>query len=551
MRPASAGEGQSNVYTAMYCCTIADDGEHEMRRDKTAEAPQHQGMSRREQRKAEKKRKSLEKDIQASKPVVKTSGFAPGFCRVTGVIFIVAVFVITLPLTLPRLMGYEIYNMASNSMEPGIPVGSALYVRAVNPFDVQVDEIIAFYDEESVVAHRVVVNDSAENQFITKGDANAGVDENPVPYKQLIGMVALHVPMVGSALTLYASNIGKIYLMLTLACGIMLNALSDRIRRYRSKKAREAIENSLAQGEEVTEEQRKAAEKEAWRAAHSGEWVRTVAIIVVALVFVGTGAVLAFIKWQYHLSDEVWNAAQVAYVDDTDDTGAADAGLIAPIRINFDALLKINPDIQGWIYCEGTDINYPVLQGATNDTYLRHDYRGDYNVRGSIFMDAANRPAFVDANTIIYGHHMSSGTMFAMLEDWEEQAYYEAHPYMWLLTPTQDYQVVLVSAHHVSARSSLYQIRHEHDDDFRRFLTEATADSDFEPVPGATVNPDRNYVMLSTCSYLFDDARYVIHGKLVPVNSAGGVSLGPISESTILTEYTDRLSPSVVKPIPE
>ena len=56
-----------------------------------------------------------------------------------------------------------------------------------------------------------------------------------------------------------------------------------------------------------------------------------------------------------------------------------------------------------------------------------------------------------------------------------------------------------------------------------RFLQEAVDQSDFKPLEDATVNPKRNYIMLSTCAYIFDNARYVLHGKLVPVNSAGGV----------------------------
>ena len=257
--------------------------------------------------------------------------------------------------------------------------------------------------------------------------------------------------------------------------------------------------------------------------------MRTVVMAVLALVFLGSGGVVAFVNWQYHLSDETYDAAKSSYVKGTKDEAAAKAGVIAPIEIDFKELLEVNPDIQGWIYCEGTDINYPVLQGETNDTYLRHDYRGDYNVRGSIFIDADNNPGFTDANTIVYGHHMSSGTMFAMLEDWSSQEYYDEHPYMWLLTPEQDYQIVLLSAKRVSAYSDLYEIHHEHDEGFNQFLAEVLAESDFTPVAGAEADQNSNYVLLTTCSYAFESARYIIFGKLVPVSSAGGVAI-PASE---------------------
>ena len=195
------------------------------------------------------------------------------------------------------------------------------------------------------------------------------------------------------------------------------------------------------------------------------------------------------------------------------------------LRIDWEGLRAVNPDVVGWIYCEGTEINYPVLHGESNDQYLRHDYTREYNLNGSIFVDAVNRDDFVDANTIIYGHHMNYGAMFANLDFWADQAYYDEHPVMWLLTPVQDYQVVLVSGHHTSAHSDMYEIYAEHDAKFRRFLSEAIDQSDFVPAEDVTVNEGNNYVMLTTCAYIFDDARYVLHGKLVPVESAGGVPL--------------------------
>ena len=152
-------------------------------------------------------------------------------------VLIIGVFVLTLPLSIPRLMGYEVYEVISGSMEPDIPVGSAIYVRSVDAADVQVDEVIAFHEEGAVVAHRVVENRIDTSEFVTKGDANSAEDLNPVAYDELIGVVALHVPLVGRAMTLYASNVGKVYLLLTLACGVMLNILADRLRRRRSRDA--------------------------------------------------------------------------------------------------------------------------------------------------------------------------------------------------------------------------------------------------------------------------------------------------------------------------
>ena len=73
-------------------------------------------------------------------------------------------------------------------------------------------------------------------------------------------------------------------------------------------------------------------------------------------------------------------------------------------------------------------------------------------------MEAANRPGFADANTILYGHHMKDGAMFASLEKWADQEFYEEHPVMWLFTPKQDYKVILFSGYTTSANSEAYTI---------------------------------------------------------------------------------------------
>ena len=149
---------------------------------------------------------------------------------------------------------------------------------------------------------------------------------------------------------------------------------------------------------------------------------------------------------------------------------------MAPIEVDFEALRKVNPDVIGWIYCPDTVINYPVMHGETNDTYLHHSYDGTYNASGSIFEDARNGRGFVDPVSILYGHHMASGAMFATLDLWQAVDYFYEHPVMWLLTPTRDYKA----------------------------------------------DPNANYILMSTCAYVFEDARSVLLGKLVPLASAGG-----------------------------
>ena len=157
-------------------------------------------------------------------------------CRAFAVLILMAVVAVCIPMTVPRLMGYEVYVVVSGSMEPAIPVGSALYVEAVRPEEVGPGDVVAFYDRGAVITHRVVENHVVEGTFTTKGDANAQKDMEDVLYGQLSGRVARHYPLIGGVMTLYTSKIGKAYVICFAACGAMFNILAGRIRARRKEK---------------------------------------------------------------------------------------------------------------------------------------------------------------------------------------------------------------------------------------------------------------------------------------------------------------------------
>lgn len=154
----------------------------------------------------------------------------PALCNIFGLLILLAVIGSALLLTVPRLMGYQIYDVVSGSMEPHIPVGSLIYVETAQPEAVADGEIIAFQSGESVVTHRVVENRQLEGEFVTKGDANQEADPEPVPYAGLIGRVVRHIPYLGELLLLYTTTAGKVYAICFAACGAMLNILAGRIR---------------------------------------------------------------------------------------------------------------------------------------------------------------------------------------------------------------------------------------------------------------------------------------------------------------------------------
>ena len=169
----------------------------------------------------------------------KGGNIIPALCSIIGTILLVAA--LAALLTVPRFLGYEIYNVVSGSMEPEISVGSAVYVLNTDPVELAPGEIIAFTDDSGTVTHRIVENYKIEQKIVTKGDANEIADFDPVPYSAVIGRVKYVVPVIGNYLMVISSSVGKLYLVCLAVCGVMFDLLGSIIResrKYREKSFR-------------------------------------------------------------------------------------------------------------------------------------------------------------------------------------------------------------------------------------------------------------------------------------------------------------------------
>lgn len=112
---------------------------------------------------------------------------------------------------------------------------------------------------------------------------------------------------------------------------------------------------------------------------------------------------------------------------------------------SLDQLKEQNGDLVGWLTMEGTDIDYPVVQAADNDYYLRRSFDGSYLYTGTLFMDYRCRPDCGGLYSIIYGHNIKSGMMFHCLADYQQQDYFAAHQYGWYVTPEAAYRLEAVA----------------------------------------------------------------------------------------------------------
>ncbi|MCH5304082.1 MAG: class B sortase [Ruminococcus sp.] len=177
--------------------------------------------------------------------------------------------------------------------------------------------------------------------------------------------------------------------------------------------------------------------------------------------------------------------------------------------IAFDELSAVNSDIVSWIRLNGSVIDYPVAQCGDNDYYLNHLFNKQVNSSGCIFLDCRNNPDFSDRNSVIYGHHMKNGSMFSAITKYKEQAFYDKHPEFQLYTPTANYKVKIFAGYVADLKDEAWNTEFD-DVEFSEWIEKRIQKSLFKSKlkPSA----EDRIVTLSTCSYEFENARFVIFG---------------------------------------
>lgn len=201
---------------------------------------------------------------------------------------------------------------------------------------------------------------------------------------------------------------------------------------------------------------------------------------------------------------------------DTEDKDKEETPAVEPepesISVDFASLQAKYPDVVGYIYGANTGLSYPIVQTAEEggQYYLYRDIDGNDNKNGTIFLDWRCSSDFTTSNNnLIYGHNMKSGRMFAPLMNYKSQSYYDAHPYLYLYTPSQTYKVNLFAGFVTPHNSDVYAYSLS-----SSYLQECINSSTFNAGMGV---PTGNILTMSTCDYDYDNARYVVLGELVPV----------------------------------
>ena len=178
-----------------------------------------------------------------------------------------------------------------------------------------------------------------------------------------------------------------------------------------------------------------------------------------------------------------------------------------PITVDWEYLRSVNSDVVGWIYCPGTIINYPVVQSADNEFYLKHGFDKQSNVSGAIFADTSSVIGTASSNLVIYGHNMKDKSMFGSFQGYVNESYCDENPTMYLLTPDGAYRIDLFGAHIKPGTVDNFPTHFQSEEAYRSYI---------DSVSGSFfwIRPD---VIIIGAAAGITDARLLIQGVMVPI----------------------------------
>lgn len=213
----------------------------------------------------------------------------------------------------------------------------------------------------------------------------------------------------------------------------------------------------------------------------------------------------AYSLWDNHqviTAAENVRADMLRFKPETDENGKPD----------FSQLRAVNPDVVGWISLPNTDIDYPILQGEDNLSYITTDVYGKYAVAGSIFLDTRCKADFSDRYSLVYGHHMSNGSMFGALDKYRsENFFYDNLTGGRLATPEGIYELELAAVMEISAYDSV--MFSPGDFSMEDIIDFSIANAKYLNKTESMMSRDLNDIKLlslSTCSTDYTDARTVV-----------------------------------------
>lgn len=188
-------------------------------------------------------------------------------------------------------------------------------------------------------------------------------------------------------------------------------------------------------------------------------------------------------------------------------------------KVDWEGLLAINPDVYAWIYVPGTSVDYPILQHATDNTYyLNYNIDGSYGYPGCIYTENLNAKDFSDPNTVIYGHNMKAGTMFAGLHNFRDEAFFKEHDRVYIYTPEKELEYTIFAAYVYDDRHLLYSFDFKNEEVYENYLNNILTMRDMTSLirEDVEVTKEDKIITLCTCMSKEPDKRLLVQAVLEP-----------------------------------
>lgn len=186
--------------------------------------------------------------------------------------------------------------------------------------------------------------------------------------------------------------------------------------------------------------------------------------------------------------------------------------------INFEKLQEVNEDIYAWIRIPDTNIDYPIVQRAGDDSfYLKRDIYKQPKIAGSIFTEECNSKDFTDPNTIIYGHNMKNKSMFQNLHLYEDPEFFKENPYVYIYTPDHVRAYKVFAAYVYDDRHLMHAFDFDDEEVFAQYLEDIKGvRSMYKNLrQDVEVTPEDHIITLVTCTKGQPRARYLVQAVLI------------------------------------
>ncbi len=190
--------------------------------------------------------------------------------------------------------------------------------------------------------------------------------------------------------------------------------------------------------------------------------------------------------------------------------------------VDFSYLQAVAPNSIAWLYQPGTTINQPVMYCGDSGYYLRRTFNDRISSNGAIFMTGDETPDFSASEIVLYGRNCLDYSLFGSLSYYQDDAYYQENPTLYLLTPEGDYQLDVFAGIRtklsdndswlVSAESAATLINESLPDILEKSFIQPKASS--LPVEGDA------WAILATASDVRQGTRYVIYARKRPIDYA-------------------------------